>query len=375
MSEIERFAGRRYEIIAFANGEKPVYYEEFGIYDIANSSWLLVTRGEDFRVYEADMASSCPSHPHDCRDYWAGAELEREHREEITRERAVDLVRRHNLTPFAVIPEATMRTLCEERRFVEVLKVHYRPDLRPGALPDQLLEEEEAAPAIIAAVKLEMGWPLVAEDVLEVDNREVQARALAVFGRDRLLAEAGAEVVDRDGANELLRMQNRCFVHVQDTVTSRRYFVEVSAETVSEALVKLAGWLVDTGRAGEAEPILRRVVAVAEARGEEGLLLQALGVLAVALGSLGRADESRSVQMRIDQTGRRRRQTEVAWRVFGAIGFAALIVVFLWWRLPIIAHDTPTLGLRIVRIGLEVGAAGFVVWKVLATIRAFVHRR
>ena len=31
MSESDVFTGERYEIIAFANGQTPVYYEEFGI--------------------------------------------------------------------------------------------------------------------------------------------------------------------------------------------------------------------------------------------------------------------------------------------------------------------------------------------------------
>jgi len=47
MSGTEYFTGRRYEIVAFAHGEKPIYYEEFLSGDVTAGSWLLVTRGEE----------------------------------------------------------------------------------------------------------------------------------------------------------------------------------------------------------------------------------------------------------------------------------------------------------------------------------------
>jgi len=268
MSGTEYFTGRRYEIVAFAHGEKPIYYEEFLSGDVTAGSWLLVTRGEEhvanreqfvlafpvhhlgpdlahqvFLVYRGEIGYCCPSHRNDdafCREF------EREfgdfdpQRTRVTRQRALQFVHRYNLNPLLEIPVATMRRLCEEGTLVEALPANFRS----GSQWAQLPPPEQAALAIITAAKIEMGWPLVVQDVLEMPNQELRARALDVFGKERLVREAGAEVVDQDGENELLQVGSMLFAHVQDASTPRRYLLRVPPriQTVREAIAWTFGF-------------------------------------------------------------------------------------------------------------------------------------
>ena len=43
MSETDVFTGERYEIIAFANGQTPIYYEELEAKNCKDGVWLLIT--------------------------------------------------------------------------------------------------------------------------------------------------------------------------------------------------------------------------------------------------------------------------------------------------------------------------------------------
>ena len=244
MSGTEYFTGRRYEIVAFANGEKPIYYEEFLADDITAGSWLLVSGSADFSIYRGEIGYCC-SWCHRKDDAFCH-EFEREfgdfdpQRTRVTRQRALQFVHRYNLNPLLEIPVPTMRRLCEEGTLVEALPANFRS----GSQWAQLPPPEQAALAIITAAKLEMGWPLVVQDVLEMPNQELRARALDVFGKERLVREAGAEVVDQDGENELLQVGSMLFAHVQDASTPRRYLLRVPPriQTVREAIAWTFGF-------------------------------------------------------------------------------------------------------------------------------------
>lgn len=63
MSETEIFTGRRYEIVAFAKGQKPVYYEELEAPNGEDGAWLLIaTDASKVSVYTGDsnFCSYCP---------------------------------------------------------------------------------------------------------------------------------------------------------------------------------------------------------------------------------------------------------------------------------------------------------------------------
>ena len=236
MSEADHFRGRRYEIVAFAHGEKPVYYEEFG-HEEENGAWLLVSRGKTgFAVYRGELGY-CTYRGCANRDAF---DDEFERSGVTTHERAFRFIRRQNYVPFVVIPEGAMRRLCEERTLVQVLPAN----LRTGRYRDlPFPPSEQAAQAIITAVKLEMEWPLVFDDVL-TRNQELCSRAVDAFGVDRLVKDAGAEVLDRDRESKLLRVQDMVFVYVREASTPRRYLLRVPPETrtVREAIAWTFGF-------------------------------------------------------------------------------------------------------------------------------------
>jgi len=254
MSETDYFTGRRYEIIAFAYGEKPVYYEEFGRED-ANGVWLLVSRGAaGFSVYRGEFGYC--SHPgcssNDTFDVAFGSIsrsgsflsgpgiLHLPSDLKVSRRAAQSFVGKGRYHPLLTIPVDTMKILCEQRTLGETLPVN----IRDGHQWDERPSPERAAAGIITAVKIEMLWPLAVDDVVGVDNQELRSRALDRFGRERFIASAGAEIVNRDGVNELLRVHDMVFVHVRDASTPRRYLLRVPPRmgTVREAIAWTFGF-------------------------------------------------------------------------------------------------------------------------------------
>jgi hypothetical protein len=255
MSSTERFTGRRYEIVAFAYGERPLYYREF---DDDGGIWLLLTRPEHgrltphqgvlfegaedrdegtvFKLYRGDVGYRCEcGNNYDAFsrafDDWPKREFDPEV-EVVTREQAVAFVRAHNYAAFLDVPAGVMRGFCEARTLSQILPANFRG---PQWWREYL---DEISAEMITSLKIEMGWPLIVDDVFDVPNQEIRSRALDVFGRLRFVHEAGAEVVDRHGESELLRVRDMVFVHVTDASTPRRYLLRVPPRmrTVREAI-------------------------------------------------------------------------------------------------------------------------------------------
>ena len=103
---------------------------------------------------------------------------------------------------------------------------------------------EHAARVITTEVKLDMGWPLVVDDALGMEDKELRIRALAAFGTERLINEVRYASVDRDGEGELLRMGDMVFVHEEGVSSSGRYLLRVPPEmqTVRQAVAWAFGF-------------------------------------------------------------------------------------------------------------------------------------
>ena len=64
MSEAEIFTGRRYEIVAFAKGQKPIYYEEIEASYGEDGAWLLIaTDASGVSAYTGDSKFCYSCHP------------------------------------------------------------------------------------------------------------------------------------------------------------------------------------------------------------------------------------------------------------------------------------------------------------------------
>lgn len=200
----------RYEIIAYANRQVPIYYEEFGSYQ---GEWLMLARGDkDFLFYKGSYGS-CSG----CDSY----EAEISSSDGVSMEQARKFAADYE--PFIVIPFDTMESLCKSRELSQVLPGNVREEYSEFPSMDAL-----GAQFMLAAC-VDRGWPIHIEDIGAARNQELRAKALKLFGYERWLREVGAKVLDRQGDDELVQAGDELFAHVKDSSTERRYLLRVPA--------------------------------------------------------------------------------------------------------------------------------------------------
>jgi len=203
-------AHSRYEIIAYANRQTPIYYEEFGSYQ---GDWLMLARdAEGFSLYKGSYGScsGCDSYESAISNYSD---------ESVSMAQAREFAADYK--PFLVIPMRTMRALCDARTLGEVLPANVREEY--SDLPDMAA----MAAQFILAASVDQGWPIHLADIAACRNQEIRAKALKAFGYDRWIKEVGAKVLDRLGDDELVKAGDEFFVHVKDSSTERRYLLRV----------------------------------------------------------------------------------------------------------------------------------------------------
>ena len=214
------FHGRRYEIVAFAYDQRPLYYEEFEGLRLGGV-WLLVARTQcGFAFYRGDIRYE----PDGCNGPEDSFSLEIQAFEgwqiggRVTRGRAVDVVSRHQYVAFAEIRDEAMRQLCQGRGLLELLSVLEQA----GRRWDLEVPVDRVASEIMTALKLDAGSPIELDEVLDIENEDLRSRALAVFGKERLLREAGSEVIQRDGGHELVGVRDMLFLIMDSSLPRRR---------------------------------------------------------------------------------------------------------------------------------------------------------
>jgi hypothetical protein len=242
MSETSLPEHSRYEVIAYANGEVPVYYETFGSYQ---GEWLLMGYGEKGRgKIKGPLFSLYRGHYGSCSGCDAYESADPSTIDEA-REFAADYL------PFASIPARTMRTLCSERTLVEILPKNFRDDYQnfgEGDLPSLA----SAAAAFMASAKLHMGWPLDVRDITEVENQELRQRALRVYGYEEWVKDVGGESLQSDECGELVKAGEVLFVRVVDPSTGRVYLLRVPP-TIETARAAVA-WTFGFERVSDYQP-------------------------------------------------------------------------------------------------------------------------
>lgn len=209
MSEIETFDGDGYEIIAWANSQKTIFYERYGSYQ---GEWILVSKDtENYFIYEGSYGS-CPG----CDHYQAFFDYGKP-----TLEKAKEFAADYK--PFLIVPIDIMINVCEAGKLKEIM---------PGNMRGYMENDyEKSIPDIMVLVKLEENQFLNVQDVLSVRNMEVQQRALKAVGYERFRAEADMTVIDVDGDDQLVAINaaggNIVFAYVKDSSTPRRYLLRV----------------------------------------------------------------------------------------------------------------------------------------------------
>lgn len=97
----------------------------------------------------------------------------------------------------------------------------------PGDMKRRLVNETQLR------LKLKAGVAICPRDVLDCENQTLKHRALVACGYERFVAEVGATVIDTDGENSLILIQQHnkqrpiVFVYVKDATGDKRYLLRV----------------------------------------------------------------------------------------------------------------------------------------------------
>lgn len=201
-----------YGIIAAANGQKLVLFQEFGSYQ---GEWLMLALGEsDYFVYSGSYGSCdyCDPYQGTSFDVVDGR---------IPLSDAKKFA--EDYPSFIEIPRATMREVVRTPgRLLQLLPGNMRREYGVG---DESVESFAADAAI--AAKLEEDVDVTAADIVACKNQEIKQRALRRYGYEAFVRDAGMETVDAVGEEKLLRKGDVVFAYVKDPSTSRRYLLRV----------------------------------------------------------------------------------------------------------------------------------------------------
>ena len=223
------FDGWGYPIIAWANGEKLILFQEFGSYQ---GEWLMVTRNDEEYLIYKDYYGSCSG----CDAYQAV--------EPKTLSQAREFAAGYK--SFIEVPRETMRRLAEAGTMSRLFPANVR-----GSYSEINYDEFVRDASIV--VRLEEGSDFTVRDILDCRNQEIKQRALKQFGYERFKDEAGMEAVDAVGDDVLLRKDDIVFAYVKDSSSERRYLLRVppNMATLQEAVAWTFGL-----RASEYRPLV-----------------------------------------------------------------------------------------------------------------------
>lgn len=209
----ERFSGRSYEIIPWANNQQSIYYKEFGSYQ---GDWLMVTTdGEEYQIYKGGYGS-CSG----CDSYEAefGYSMDDLGIPEL-KVKALNFAK--DYIPFAKIPRGTMRNLLGKETLGQILPANFRRDLYDVENWDEIIEE------ISINIKLIEGLEITPGNILKCRNAEIKQKALKAMGYEKFVELTKPEVLDIDGNNKLLKIDDIVFVYLKDSSTPRMYLLRV----------------------------------------------------------------------------------------------------------------------------------------------------
>ncbi len=213
MSQTEKFRGNRYEIIAWANDQRVLIYQEFGSYQ---GEWVLLALDDDkYSIYKGSYGS-CSG----CDSYEAEFDYSQE---DITKDRAGKFA--HDYHAFVEIPRATMRNLLRSGNLPKVFPKNVRDDYSEFPMEDVIADTTLAA-------KLEEKEEIKITDILNAKNQELKQRALKEYGYERFVKDADTTVLDTEGNNQLLKCGGVLFAYVKDSSTERKYLLRVPPNMV-----------------------------------------------------------------------------------------------------------------------------------------------
>lgn len=214
------FKGSSYEIVAWANRERLLYYRTFGSYQ---GEWLILSfsKQKEYKFYRGSYGS-CSG----CDSYQAVFD----YLDNITLEKGQEFAKDYE--PFLIIPQDTMQNIVRDGVLRTIL-----PANRRDGWQDEIAFDEVAADLSLL-IKLEEGISFSAQEIIDAPNAESKQRALRIYGYEKFVEDTKMEQIDQDGENKLLKTNDIVFVYVKDSSTPRRYLLRVppNTRTVKQAI-------------------------------------------------------------------------------------------------------------------------------------------
>jgi hypothetical protein len=217
MSTTETFKGNSYEIVAWARGQEPLLFEQFGSYQ---GEWLLLSyKDGEYQIYK-DYYGSCSGC--DSWEAWDGHDMRDDDYNLIppTREKAMEFAKDYK--SFIEIPAATAAKLAKNGTFIKVLPANIRDSY---GMEDANIDAWAKDAELI--IKLKEGLKITKDDILSCRNQEVKQKALKQFGYEQFVEETGSKELDRTGEDALIDVGGVIFLSVKDSSTDRRYLLRV----------------------------------------------------------------------------------------------------------------------------------------------------
>src|SRR5688572_4123319 len=198
MSMTDSFDGNRYEIVAWARNQKPVYYHEFGGY---TGEWLLVAtnEAETYHLYKGwyGSCSGCDAYE----DMFDSSP---------TKDEAVKFAT--DYPSFIEVPLSTMRNLVESGRLATIFPANVR-EFDDVSVAD-------VARDVAAAFKVRHDMPFSAAEIVALTNQEIKQQALKAFGYERFVAEIGARTIHEEASDRLIAIgEDVVFLDLKDSST------------------------------------------------------------------------------------------------------------------------------------------------------------
>lgn len=214
MSSETKFAGNRYEIVAWANDQESLYYREFGSYQ---GEWILLSFANDtYFIYKGSYGScgGCDSFESE----FSYSETE----DGISKEQAKKFAEPYKT--FAKVPKKAMISMCNQGKVSQLFPANIRDTYGE-------INYEEAIEEITILVKLFEKLSVSWEEVKGIQNAELKQKALRYYGYEEFVKDAKATVIHEDVPNYLLKVDDILFLSLKDSSTDRRYLLRVPPET------------------------------------------------------------------------------------------------------------------------------------------------
>jgi hypothetical protein len=190
-----------YREVATFNGQRPLFYQEFGSYQ---GEWVLFALGDEDYVIYRDWYGSCSG----CDSLQADCPRTQEQAEEFARA----------YRPFCEIPRLTASKLAQNGTFETVFPANFRDG--GGVDLEGVVDEIETL------VKLEEELPVTAEDAWRAKSQETRRRVLEKLDVQKLIDS----VREIDGDDSLVVINKEVYLWLKDSSTPRRYLLRVPPE-------------------------------------------------------------------------------------------------------------------------------------------------